>query len=61
GSDIDLALVGNDLSPKIALEIAAILNEKLPIPYHVDVLHYDSITNPELKNHIDRVGKSFFE
>lgn len=60
GSDIDLALKGERLTPKIILDISCILNEQLPIPYHVDVVNYNNITIPELKEHIDRVGKVFY-
>lgn len=60
GSDIDLALKGDRLTSKIILDISGILNEQLPIPYHVDVVNYNSINVPELKEHIDRVGKEFY-
>ena len=59
GSDIDLAITGEKLSPAIALEIAALLNEQEPIPYKLDVIHYESICNSDLKEHIDRVGQEF--
>lgn len=59
GSDIDLAIVGEDLSPAVAMDIAAILNERKPLPYKIDVIHYESITNKSLKEHIDRVGREF--
>ena len=61
GSDIDLALIGESLNSKIILYIAGILNEGIPIPYHVDVVNYHSISTPELKEHIDRVGKEFYK
>ena len=61
GSDIDLALIGESLNSKIILDIAGILNEGIPIPYHVDVVNYHSISTPELKEHIDRVGKEFYK
>jgi len=61
GSDIDLALIGESLNSKTILDIAGILNEGIPIPYHVDVVNYHSISTPELKEHIDRVGKEFYK
>jgi hypothetical protein len=30
------------------------------VPYFFDVIAYDSITNNELKEHIDRVGILFY-
>jgi uncharacterized protein len=60
GSDIDLALRGSGVTPTLALEISAILNERLPLPYFFDVLSYDHIENPDLKDHIDRVGKPLY-
>jgi uncharacterized protein len=61
GSDIDLAIKVQKNGLKLALDISGILNERLPIPYHVDVVSYDDLENLELKSHIDRVGKAFFE
>lgn len=60
GCDIDIALVGKNLTSEIVFEITGILNERLPIPYHVDVVNYNSIASHELKEHIDRVGKEFY-
>ena len=56
GSDIDIAIKGGNISPSLALDIAAVLNEKKPIPYFIDVISYDHISNQNLKDHIDRVG-----
>ncbi len=60
GSDIDLAVKGEGSSPQLALDIKSRLNEALPIPYHVDVVDYYSLKQPELKEHIDRVGKVIY-
>ncbi|MFA5879359.1 MAG: nucleotidyltransferase domain-containing protein [Candidatus Margulisiibacteriota bacterium] len=56
GSDIDLCLKGKNVTALIAMDIAAILNEQVAIPYFIDVLSYNDIDNKELQNHIDRVG-----
>ena len=60
GSDIDLALKTKDTRPDATVqsEIYSILNEEVNIPYAVDILDYYAITNPRLKDHIDRVGIS---
>jgi len=56
GSDIDLALKGKNVTPETALNVSVVINERKPVPYFVDVISYSHITNPELKEHIDRVG-----
>lgn len=60
GSDIDIALFGNIESGTI-LVISSQLNEEMLLPYFFDVLHYNELTNPELKDHIDRVGVVFYK
>lgn len=57
-SDIDLALWGNIPISTIAM-IAGEL-EELPLPYTFDVQAYDAIRHQPLREHIDRVGKSFY-
>ena len=60
GSDIDLALKGSSNLVETAFNLAGIFNERLPIPYRIDVLDYNSLEHPELKDHIDRVGKVIY-
>lgn len=55
GSDIDIALIG----PEVTLDhrdrvLADYAN--LPLPWKLDILVYDLITETALKSHIDRVG-----
>ncbi len=61
GSDIDLAITGKNVSAKVALDLKAYLNEVLPIPYYLDVVAYDLIDQTDLKEHIDRIGTSFYQ
>ena len=61
GSDIDLALKGKEMTTQVALNLAAQLNEVLPIPYLCDVVAYAFLDNPELKQHIDCHGTQFFQ
>jgi predicted nucleotidyltransferase len=56
GSDVDIALKGKQLSFMIVARINSILNEETSMPYRFDVLNYETITNNELKDHIDRIG-----
>jgi uncharacterized protein len=60
GSDIDLAIVGQHITPEIIYKLDDYLNEIYPIPYFFDVIHYDSVTNENLKKHIENEGKLFY-
>lgn len=56
GSDVDIALKGNDLDLSKINRLSFILNEESVMPYLFDLVDYSSIKTVELKNHIDRVG-----
>jgi predicted nucleotidyltransferase len=56
GSDVDLVVKGDSLSFDDITRIGYLLNEETMMPYRFDVLHYETITAPELVDHIDRVG-----
>lgn len=56
GSDVDLAIKGATVTYDTAVKLADVLNEEKPLPYFFDVIHYESITEPHLIEHIDRVG-----
>lgn len=60
GSDVDIALKGKDLSFNVVNKISGILNEDTLMPYRFDVLNYHTISNPDLIEHIDRVGKLLY-
>lgn len=60
GSDIDLALVGTDLDYDTLGSIASDLDDS-DIPYKVDISILARIGNPDLVDHIQRVGKLFYE
>jgi len=55
-SDVDLAIKGESVTYETAVRLADMLNEEKPLPYFFDVLHYESINEPRLVEHIDRVG-----
>lgn len=59
GSDVDIVLKGN--VNDIATEIGFSLNEDSLLPYKFDVLDYNSISNKNLIDHINRVGIVFYE
>lgn len=60
GSDIDLALFGNELSLDDILKIT-METERLHLPYKLDLIIYNRIHEPALKEHIDRVGVILFD
>jgi len=60
GSDIDIALVGNNITFEIVSALSAKLNEELPIPYDIDLINYNTISNKDLIEHINQYGKEIF-
>lgn len=60
GSDIDLALFGAGLDLDVLGRLAARLDES-PIPYQVDLCLFDWIDHEDLRAHIARVGRVFYE
>jgi type I restriction enzyme, S subunit len=58
GSDIDLALKG-DLTAKDILDLNGKL-EELNLPYKIDLVNYDRINEPALREHVDRVGTELY-
>ncbi|HAQ18203.1 MAG TPA: DNA polymerase III subunit beta [Prolixibacteraceae bacterium] len=60
GSDVDIALKGENLTTEVSTNISYQLNEETSLPFKFDILNYNSISNIELKEHIDGVGILFF-
>ena len=60
GSDIDLTLIGKNLSYEDLLSISSDLDDSF-IPYTVDVSIFEKLDNAKLREHIDRVGVVFYE
>lgn len=60
GSDIDIALKGKKITDNTVFKLSDELEEQLPLPYFFDLIIYSSITNLELSQHIDRVGKKIY-
>jgi len=58
GSDVDLAVWGLDANETSELKIR--LNEYTRLPYKFDVIRFESINNPELRQHITDSGKTIF-
>lgn len=60
GSDIDLAVTGTKITPQQLLNIEKILDD-LPLPYTIDLVWLEKITNKDLSNHINRVGLPLYQ
>lgn len=60
GSDIDLAIYGVNISAETVIKLKTRLEQELPIPYYFDLTQYETISNSELKKHIDEFGKLFY-
>lgn len=60
GSDIDLCFLGDSLQQETISKLSFALDDLL-LPYSFDLCVYNSIENPNLKDHIDRVGMEFFK
>jgi len=59
-SDVDLAIKGKKITDRTTKRLSARLNEELPLPYFIDIVHYEIIQNQNLIDHIDRVGEIIY-
>lgn len=59
GSDIDLCLKGKNLKLPQLLKIETELDELL-LPYKIDLSIFHALDNPDLIDHINRVGVVFY-
>ena len=60
GSDIDLTLKGTELEFAVLARIETKLDDLL-LPWSFDLSIYSQLENRELIDHIDRVGKVFYQ
>ncbi len=61
GSDIDLTLRGGaDLTLRVLYKIMDELDDLL-LPYTIDLSIYANISDPDVREHIQRVGVTFYE
>ena len=60
GSDIDLTLLGDNLT---SAELGAIADEldDLLLPYQIDLSIFHLLEHEDLREHIERVGQVFYE
>jgi predicted nucleotidyltransferase len=59
GSDVDVAIWAVD--GNAAWRLPGILNDETLLPYKFDVLNYDELDNPDLKEQIDKIGVQIFQ
>ena len=59
GSDIDIALKGSAINLHVLNRISRDLDEQL-IPNAIDLCIYDRIKDPDVLDHIHRVGKTMY-
>lgn len=60
GSDIDIAIIGRNVTNKTIFKLDDYLNEVYPLPYFFDVIDYYSVKNKKLIEHIDKEGKLIY-
>ena len=58
GSDVDIAIVGDNINIKTVFRLSYFLNEEYPMPYFFDVINYNMIKNERLKEHINTYGQA---
>lgn len=60
GSDVDLTLLGENISQNTLLGVLGALDDS-SLPYIFDVSIYNKINNHDLIDHIERVGVSIYK
>ena len=61
GSDIDIAIYGDDITYDTISSLHSLLEDESPLPYLFDIVDYTHLDHKELKEHIDRVGIVIYE
>ena len=59
GSDADIAIW--TVNEDTVSQLSGILNDETLLPYKFDVLNYDKINNPELKEQIGKTGVEIYQ
>jgi len=60
GSDIDITLIGAQLSMDVLFKLVRLFDES-NLPYMVDLSIMANINNPNLSDHIERVGQVLYQ
>ena len=58
-SDVDIVLKGKNITHSTIVGISGKLNDETLMPYHFDVINYNTISNKALIKHIEQCGLPF--
>ncbi|MBM9612713.1 nucleotidyltransferase domain-containing protein [Desulfobulbus rhabdoformis] len=61
GSDVDIAIKGQSIGHSCVSRLSSMLNEESLLPYFFDIVHFEQISDPDLIQHIVRVGEPFYQ
>ncbi len=56
GSDVDIAVIGKNITDDTVRTLNTLLNEELPLPHFFDIIHYNTLDNESLVQHINQHG-----
>jgi predicted nucleotidyltransferase len=59
-SDVDIAIMGNKITFTLAAHIKSELEDETYLPFFFDIVGFNSIDNPALKEHILQEGKVIY-
>ena len=60
GSDVDIAVFGDDINFDIVSKLHSKLEDESPLPYLFDIVDYTHLDHMELREHIERVGRVIY-
>jgi predicted nucleotidyltransferase len=60
GSDIDIAIYGENINMNVVSSLRSLLEDQSHMPYFFDVIDGTHLTHKELEEHIERVGILIF-
>lgn len=60
-SDVDIAIIGDKCDLLLSAKIKDHLEDETYLPFFFDIIAYNTIKSPELKNHIQTKGKVIFQ
>jgi uncharacterized protein len=61
GSDVDIALIGTELTRQTVAHIHSVLEEESPIPFFFDVVHWNKMSNEKVKIEIQRTAQPLYQ
>lgn len=61
GSDVDIAIKGEQIEHSCVAGLSYVLNEESNLPYFFDIVHFEQLSERELLDHIERVGVRLYK